>query len=125
MVTRIAGPFGDSQILDCVVRMVVPMRREFGRQLDVQQFLRDGDYARSLIEEALTSRDARLVDYAQYVAQRLLSARVAAAPPQAPKAEAPAAPAGPPGAEPAKPGGPSLEDELRKRMTDKYRRGLR
>jgi hypothetical protein len=36
MVTRMAGSFGDSQILDYVVRMVVPMRREFGRQLDVR-----------------------------------------------------------------------------------------
>jgi hypothetical protein len=124
MVTRTAGPFGDSQILDYVVRMVVPMRREFGRQLDVQQFLHDRDYAHALIEEALTSRDARLVEYARYVNQRLLSARVAAAPPPGPKEGEPAA-AVPPAAEPTKPGGQTLEEELRNRVMDKYRRGLR
>ncbi|MFN9101902.1 MAG: hypothetical protein ACK5WT_04125 [Betaproteobacteria bacterium] len=125
MVTRATGPFGDSQILDCVVRMVVPMRREFGRQLDVQQFMRDRDYAHTLIAEALTSRDARLVEYAQYVSQRLLSARVAAAPPQAPKADTSAPPAVGSSAEPTKSAGQTLEDELRNRVMDKYRRGLR
>lgn len=125
MVTRMAGSFGDSQILDYVVRMVVPMRREFGRQLDVQQFMRDRDYAQKLIDEALTSRDARLVEYARYVSQRLLSARVAAAPPPGPKGVEPTAPAAPPAAEPTKPGGQTLEEELRNRVMDKYRRGLR
>ena len=125
MATRMAAPPGDSQLLDYVVRMVVPMRREFGRQLDVQQFMRDRDYANTLIQEALTRRDARLVEYAQYVSQRLLSARVAAAPQQAARGWEPVAPMSSPAADKAPPGGQSPEDELRKAIMDKYRRGLR
>jgi hypothetical protein len=123
MVTRMAGPFGDSQILDYVVRMVVPMRREFGRQLDVQQFMRDSNYAHTLIEEALTSRDARLLEYARYVSERLLSARVAATPP--PEASKAGEPTPPPAGASKTAAGPSPEDDLRNRVLDKYRRGLR
>lgn len=132
---------GDSQIVNYVVRMVVPMRREFGRSIDVQQFLRDGEYARAVLEEALTSQDARLVEYATYVSQRLLSARVAAAPAPAaaraalappPAAAAPTAvtPGAGSSAEVA-PGAPpsdssaDRERALRERVLDKYRRGLR
>lgn len=134
---------GDSQIVNYVVRMVVPMRREFGRSIDVQQFLRDREYARAVLDEALTSQDARLVEYATYVSQRLLSARVAAAPaPAAARAALtpPAAPSASPSASPsesqaAAPGAPSApppadptsdrERALRERVLDKYRRGLR
>ncbi len=130
---------GDSQIVNYVVRMVVPMRREFGRSIDVQQFLRDGEYARAVLDEALTSQDARLVEYATYVSQRLLSARVAAAPaPAAARAALtpPAAPSASPSAsQAAVPGAPSAppppdptsdrERALRERVLDKYRRGLR
>jgi hypothetical protein len=123
--------FSDSQIVNYVVRMVVPMRREFGRQIDVQQFLHDGEYARSVLDEALTSKDARLLEYASYVSQRLLSARVAAAPPP-PVANAPAgAPgvSGAPTAAPAASAPPAAvsqpEQALRTRVLDKYRRGLR
>ncbi len=31
----------EQEVLNTVVRMVVPMRREFGRQLDVRHFLHD------------------------------------------------------------------------------------
>ncbi|MCA3253308.1 MAG: hypothetical protein ACK5UM_17775 [Pseudomonadota bacterium] len=138
---------GDSQIVNYVVRMVVPMRREFGRSIDVQQFLRDGEYAKAVLEEALTSQDARLVEYATYVSQRLLSARVAAAPAPAaaraalapPAAAAAAGPAAAPAAgapvpaasgaaAPGVPPGESAADReraLRERVLDKYRRGLR
>jgi hypothetical protein len=121
--------FSDSQIVNYVVRMVVPMRREFGRQIDVQQFLRDSEYARSVLDEALTSKDARLLEYASYISQRLLSARVAAAPPVA------NAPAGAPGVSGAPTAAPAAaappaavsqpEQALRTRVLDKYRRGLR
>ncbi len=129
----------DSQIVNYLVRMVVPMRREFGRHMDVQQFLRDGEYAKAVLAEALTSRNARLVEYATYVSQRLLSARVAAAPlPAAARAAASgpaeAAAAGTPGTAAATgpaPGAPpgetaaDRERALRERVLDKYRRGLR
>ena len=43
-------PPPESSVLNFVIRMVVPMRREFGRSLDVQLFMRDADYARSVLD---------------------------------------------------------------------------
>jgi hypothetical protein len=143
--------FPDSQIMNYVVRMVVPMRREFGRHLDVQQFLRDDDYARSVLDEALTSQDARLLEYARYVSQRLLSARIAAPstmPGHLQAPQLPTAPHGTPassrGASPsaptvtpltpspgvAPPAGPATEgheseQDLRAKVLRKYTTGLR
>jgi hypothetical protein len=75
-------------LMNYLVRMVVPMRREFGRQLDVRHFLHDHAYAREVIEQALTSRDARLLQYAHFVQQRHLEPQDSddagpAAPPEA------------------------------------------
>ena len=116
------------QIMNYVVRMVVPMRREFGCQLDVQLFLGDAAYRRGMLEQAKQSQDPRLRDYASYVESRLQGARdiappaaqklaTAAAPPPVPGASAPAA-------SPPESAGPS-EAELRKRWLQKYTGGLR
>ncbi len=35
----------DSQLMTWLVRMVVPMRREYGLTLDLQQFVQDRGYA--------------------------------------------------------------------------------
>lgn len=115
----------DSQIMNYVVRMVVPMRREFGRQLDVGQFLHDVVYAREVLDEALRSKDTRLQEYARLVQTRLLGPRVASASPMPAKAAAAAAE---PVAESAKrtsaSAGPTAED-LRARIMKKYTDGLR
>lgn len=58
-----------SQIMNYIVRMITPLRREFGRSLDVQQFLHDVAYATEVMEQALRSQDARLREYAAYVQQ--------------------------------------------------------
>lgn len=116
----------DSQIMNYVVRMVVPMRREFGRHLDVGQFLHDLSYARQVLDEALRSKDARLVEYARLVEPRLVGPRAASAPPAPAKPSAAAAVP----AETAKPaasassGGPTAE-EMRARIMKKYTDGLR
>jgi hypothetical protein len=114
----------DSQVMNYLVRMVVPMRREFGRQLDVRQFLHDFAYAREVLDEALKSADARLVDYARYVETRLTGPRIAnavrepARPAPAPELAPSAAPAAAP------PAGPTA-DEMRARIMRKYTEGLR
>ena len=77
----LVNAFRDSEILNTVVRMVVPMQREFGRHLDVSQFLRDQGYAQEVLDEAMRSGDSRLRDYATYVQARLSGARMAADPP--------------------------------------------
>jgi hypothetical protein len=113
----------DSQIMNYVVRMVVPLRREFGRQLDVGQFLHDVVYAREVLDEALRSKDTRLQEYARVVQTRLLGPRAASASPVPAKAAAPE-----PVAESAKrapaAAGPTAE-ELRARIMKKYTDGLR
>jgi hypothetical protein len=128
--------FSDSEILNTLVRMVVPMRREFGRQLDVRQFLRDGAYAQEVLGVALGSRDPRLAEYARYVERRLHGARVADSTPTIPGVAAPqAASLGPPTAAapqaaPAPPAAPpaaesDAEAALRQRVMSKYTGGLR
>jgi hypothetical protein len=122
-------------VLNFVIRMVIPMRREFGRSLDVQQFMRDQSYAHTVLEQALGSRDERLRDYAQQVQQHLFGPRAATSPaagdtvPGALTTEAPAAaptvmpavastPAPAPAVDPT-------EAELRAKMLRRYTSGLR
>lgn len=114
-----------SAVLNFVIRMVVPMRREFGRSLDVQQFMRDAAYAQAVLEQARTSHDKRLLDYADYVSRHLFGARDVM--PPAPNAE-PAKP--PPAAAAAAPDaagatGGATEAEMRAQMLRKYTSGLR
>jgi hypothetical protein len=123
----------DSQIINYLVRMVVPLRREFGRSLDVGQFLHDVTYAREVIEQALSSQDPRLRDYANYVHQRLHGPRVAdstAAPPPVPQAAAKvgqvAAPSAASAAQKTEADKTAAEEaELKARMLRKYTGGLR
>ena len=126
---------GNSDLMNYLVRMVVPMRREFGRQLDVRHFLHDVEYAREVIRQALTSQDARLLQYAKYVEEHHLGPRNASnALPRAEKAqradngEKAAAPS------PAKATDETVEvplsanptaEELRERVLRKYTSGLR
>ncbi len=52
---------------NALVRMVVPMRREFGRALDVQQMRQDPRYAEAIVAQALTSPTQSLRDNARVV----------------------------------------------------------
>ena len=111
-----------SQIMNYVVRMIVPLRREFGRSLDVRQFLHDFAYAREVIEQALGSQDPRLREYATYVQQRYHGPRVAESPAASASAASSSVAAAP--AAPAR-GIEADEAELRARMLKKYTDGLR
>ena len=114
----------DSSLLNFVIRMVVPMRREFGQNLDVQQFMRDQGYAQTVLDEALGSRDERLRDYAQQVQRHLFGPRAATSP-AAPAGPLPTpAPAAAVAAAPA-PAFDPTEAELRAKMLRRYTTGLR
>jgi hypothetical protein len=110
----------DGPLMNIVIRMVVPLRREFGRHLNVSQFMQDPTYARNVLAEALGSNDARLRDYAQYVNSRMMGARISAPPTvaAAPAVDSPAAAPEAPSADPT-------EEELRARVLRKYTTGLR
>jgi hypothetical protein len=118
--------------MNTLLRMVVPIKREFGRSLDVQHFLHDLTYRKEIIEQALQSQDTRLRDYAKYVQSLLGSPRTAADPPAPPKSQAPAAPASVIENAFASTEAPSTiiepksrEDELRDQILRKYTTGLR
>lgn len=121
----------NSAVLNFVIRMVVPMRREFGRSLDVQQFMRDAAYAQAVLEQARTSRDQRLLDYADYVSRHLGGAREVDAPLGSAESAKPPLPLPlPPTAGPGVSGAAgsatsATEAEMRAQMLRKYTSGLR
>jgi hypothetical protein len=118
--------FGDSDMLNYAVRMVVPFRREFGRSLDVAHFLHDFAYAREIIDQAKSSQDARLREYAGYFETKLLGPRDVsrAAKPTTSVISKPSV--NPAITHAAQPEVAELsEAELRARMMNKYRSGLR
>lgn len=114
----------DSQIMNYVVRMVVPMRREFGRNVDVRQFLHDVVYAKDVVDQALQSSDERLVEYARYVQEHLLGPRTAS-PRGGTKPVVPAAAAAAPAVQPTSPVAPADAAQLRAQVMKKYTGGLR
>jgi len=118
------GDSGHGDVMNYLVRMVVPMRREFGRQLDVGRFLHDHAYAREVIDQATTSRDARLLQYAKFVQQHHLGPPEAAdvVPVQSAPAETPQLSAT--AETPPASGSPSAA-ELREQVLRKYTSGQR
>jgi hypothetical protein len=133
MSTAMAGPSDDSKIVNYLVRMVVPLRREFGQHLDVQHFLHDLDYAQDVLKKALSSQDARLREYGDYVSKLRLGPRVGEAsdiPIPMPKtaSKTPSSIATQAPAVSAAQGAPTselTEAELRARIMKKYTSGLR
>jgi hypothetical protein len=115
---------GNSDLMNYLVRMVVPMRREFGRQLDVRHFLHDLEYAREVIRQALTSQDARLLQYAKYVEDQHLGPRSASNTTPPARAEKTAQPATAETVEVPLSANPTAE-EMRERVLRKYTSGLR
>jgi hypothetical protein len=129
----------DEPLINTLIRMVVPMRREFQRHLDVQRFQQEPAYARQILDEAATTQDPRLKEFANYVARRMQSAGAApsrapvpvpAPPPAVPRASATAPSAArngvatpPPAANAAQ--GPTAEEAILLARLERYRTGLR
>lgn len=121
----------DSKIVNYLVRMVVPLRREFGQHLDVQHFLHDLDYAQDVLKKALSSQDTRLREYGEYVSKLRLGPRIGESgdiPIPMPKTASKTPSSAPaPAASPAQStsGSEPTEEELRARIMKKYTSGLR
>jgi hypothetical protein len=129
---------GDSDILNHVMRMVIPMRREYNRSLEVRQFMHDVAYAKEIIDQALASKDTRLVENAAYLSNKMfgprnavevsaahaaLTAKAAVVP--SASASAPPAAAAAPVVPPPTPDEEESEAAMRARMMAKYKTGLR
>jgi hypothetical protein len=115
-------PPDDSDLMAYAVRMVIPMKREFGRSLNVHQFLHDLPYATEVIQEALNSKDERLRGYAAYTQTKIFGPR--SSEPLAPKPTAapvssPAAAAAPAASE------TEIGEDLRAKAIARYKSGLR
>lgn len=105
------------------IRMIIPMKREFGVVLDVQHFLHDFAYAKEVLDVALRSQDTRLRDNASYLETKLFGPRNSGGKPIAKTAPDAATPTA---AKPAEEDSIQLtEDQMRARVMSKYKTGLR
>lgn len=111
-----ATSFQQSDFITHALKMVVPMRREFGRNVNVQTMLSDRQYAHEVFEVALSSGNAQLREEAAYLQRMLEGPRQMAAMP----ASVPAAPRAA-----NEPGVDSEMGRLQSRQAEKYRVGLR
>ncbi len=71
----------NSKIVNYLIRMVVPLKREFSINLNVSQFCHDLAYAKEVIDAALTSQNPSLKEQAQYVASLTFGPRTGTPPP--------------------------------------------
>lgn len=119
--------FSDTDTMNYVVRIVTPMRREFGLSLNVADFLHNRDYAYRVLQQAKTSQNENLRGYAHLLDARMFgprtsiqTTRVSATPSTEPDTGVR------PTSAPAASTDISLtEDQLRVQMMKKYKSGLR
>lgn len=138
---------GDTEVLNNVMRLSIPLRREFSMSLDLQRFMRDATYAKEVIEQALASSDAKLRERASYLKARIFGLKGETppkseigitetffAPPPAIKPAALAMPVPAPvaatlpaesTAKSTEPAEEESEAAMRARMMSKYKTGLR
>lgn len=69
-------------LMNHLLRMVVPMRREFDISLNVQQFLHDQVYAQDVLEKASRSQDPKLRERAEYISKLKHGPRIGVAQPE-------------------------------------------
>ena len=103
-------PRDRSEIIETLMRMVVPVRHEFKQSIDVTRALSDRDYARSILELASSSKNDQVRKNATLLQNMILGPRTAPANLQAAAQQ------------------PDDQAEAQKRRNetiDKYRTGLR
>ncbi len=111
------GNFDDSETMGRAIRMVIPMKREFGVALDVPHFLHDFTYAKEVLDVACTSQDSRLLEHANYMQTKMFGPRNSSANLQATvQATVPPAVAEKP---------EQTEADMRAALMRKYKTGLR
>src|SRR5262245_5204574 len=76
---RSPGAPDRSEIIDHIVRMVVPVRREFGKSINVTRMLDDTVYAQSAFDLVLASQNEQLRKQASYLQTAILGPRNATA----------------------------------------------
>lgn len=56
-----------SDVFARVMRLVVPIRREFGKNIDVQDFLYNATYAKEILDMASSSQNEKLKENIEYL----------------------------------------------------------
>jgi hypothetical protein len=64
-----------SDVFELALRLVVPLRHEFGKNVNVEALLHDSSYARQVISLALTSHDERLLAHAASLERAIFGPR--------------------------------------------------
>lgn len=115
--------FTDSDMMGHAIRMIIPLKREFGVALDVPHFLHDFAYAKEMLDVALRSQDTRLRDNAAYLESKMFGPRNSSAKAKV-SSPAPIPESNAAAAEEEK-NIQLTEAEQRARMLSKYKTGLR
>ena len=66
-------PATDAELLNALIRLMTPFRRQFQQSLDVNRFLVDGTYAKDIVDRLLSADDPRLLGAAEFLRGRLPS----------------------------------------------------
>ena len=63
-----------SDVFACAMQLVVPMRREFRKSIDVQNFLYDLTYAKEVLDLAGSSRNEKVKENAEHLGRMVFGA---------------------------------------------------
>lgn len=66
-------PATDAELLNALIRLMTPFRRQFQQSLDINRFLVDGTYAKDIMDRLLSSDDPRILGAAEFLRGRLPS----------------------------------------------------
>ncbi len=105
-----------SEIISRAMKLVVPMRHEFGLRVNVMNLINDSTYAESVFQMASGSGNERLREEARYLQRMIFGPREGPGVPGATGARPPAAPS---------PLDQSARDQALADRAAKYTRGLR
>lgn len=70
-----------SDVFARAMRLVVPMRREYGKNIDVQNFLYDLTYAKEVLDLASNSQNEKLKENAEHLGRMVFGSRESGLPP--------------------------------------------
>lgn len=92
-----ANPNTDRELLDVLIRLMTPFRRQFQQSLDVNRFLVDATYAIDVVDRLLSATDPKISGAGEFLRSRLSGAASAQSlpAPQVNPSEIPAIPATP------------------------------
>ena len=66
-----ANPNTDRELLDVLIRLMTPFRRQFQQSLDVNRFLVDATYAIDVVDRLLRADDPKILGVGEFLRSRL------------------------------------------------------